>query len=251
MQTPRIVIIEDEMIIAHDVKQTLVNMGYEVPLVTGSGEAALKKIKDIRPDLVLMDIMLKGRMNGIDAAAKTHDIYNIPVVYMTANADKKTIERAKKTEPYGLIYKPVKSEVLHAVIEMALYKHKMESKLIEHDAQLKATLNSIGDAVISTDKNSKIVSMNPVAEKLTGWNFNDAEGRPLTEVFNIVNALTGEKAVNPVKKVLELGTVVGLANHTKLISKDGNEYQIADSGSPIIDINGEITGVVMVFRDVT
>ena len=116
---------------------------------------------------------------------------------------------------------------------------------------LLVTLNSIGDAVISTDISGYINYMNLVAEKLTGWTIEDALNKPLTDVFNIVNAQTQEPAFNPVKQVLENGQVVGLANHTQLIAKDGTEYHIADSAAPIKDINGHVIGVVLVFRDVT
>ena len=113
------------------------------------------------------------------------------------------------------------------------------------------TLNSIGDAVIATDKNGAITRMNPMAEQLTGWSLETAAGQPLAEVFHIVNAYTRQEVANPVKKVLATGEIVGLANHTMLISKDGREYQVSDSGAPIRHPDGRIVGVVLVFRDVT
>ncbi len=127
--------------------------------------------------------------------------------------------------------------------DMLILQHKEES--------LHATLNSIGDAVITSDIDGNITRMNPVAEKLTGWTLEEARGKPLIEIFHIINAQTKEPALNPVKRVLESGEIVGLANHTALIAKDGTEYQIADSGAPIRDTNGNISGVVLVFQDVT
>ena len=121
----------------------------------------------------------------------------------------------------------------------------------ESSENLKITLNSIGDAVISTDTNGNIVSMNPIAEHLTGWTDEAARGLPLIKVFNIFNALTRQKCENPVLSVLATGKIVGLANHTVLKSKSGKEYQIADSAAPIKNPKGEIVGVVLVFRDVT
>jgi PAS domain S-box-containing protein len=126
-----------------------------------------------------------------------------------------------------------------------------ENKLKDREENLRTTLNSIGDAVISTDLNGNIVHMNPVAEELTGWNKESALNKPITEIFKIVNSKTRETVANPVDKVLNKGDIVGLANHTILISKNGKEYQIADSGSPIRNDKGTITGVVLVFRDVT
>ncbi|MDK1119295.1 MAG: PAS domain S-box protein, partial [Anaerolineae bacterium] len=129
--------------------------------------------------------------------------------------------------------------------------NQTERALQASEANLRATLNSIGDAVISTDIQGKIANMNPVAEQLTGWNLAEAQGKALTKVFKIVNSQTKKPAVNPVGKVLESGKFVGLANHTMLIAKDGAEYQIADSAAPIINETGATTGVVLVFRDVT
>jgi len=116
---------------------------------------------------------------------------------------------------------------------------------------LSITLHSIGDAVIATDAQGCITRMNPVAERLTGWPLADALGQPLTEVFHIINAETRLPSVNPVQRVMEHGTVVGLANHAALLARDGQEYQIADSAAPIRNGAGEIVGVVLVFRDMT
>ncbi|MFA5904167.1 MAG: PAS domain S-box protein, partial [Desulfobacula sp.] len=123
----------------------------------------------------------------------------------------------------------------------------LRSTLERHSTTLKA----IGDAVISTDKQGRIEMMNPVAEHLTGWTQDEASGKSLEEVFCIINAKTRSKAENPVEKVLKYGRIVGLANHTILIAKNKKEYQIADSAAPIRDTDGLVTGVVLVFRDVT
>lgn len=128
---------------------------------------------------------------------------------------------------------------------------KITREIQEDREYFKITMSSIGDAVISIDLSGNIVTMNPVAEKLTGWSLHDARGMELKKAFNIVNSKTREPAENPVNKVLKNGKIVGLANHTALIAKDGTEYQIADSGAPIRDAKGNIIGVVMVFRDVT
>src|SRR6056297_74789 len=138
--------------------------------------------------------------------------------------------------------------------EKELLEETVEDKVFElkrSKENFRITINSIGDAVIATDIKGKTTLMNPIAEKLTGWKFEEAKGKPIEEIFKIVNAQTGDKTENPVYQVLNTGKIVGLANHTKLISKDRNEYQIADSGAPIKDDDGEIIGVVLVFRDVT
>ncbi len=132
-----------------------------------------------------------------------------------------------------------------------LERRLIELAVFQINENLSITLKSIGDAVIATDTKGRITKMNAIAENLTGWKQEDAFSRNLDEVFRISHSITGEKADNPVYKVLTTETIVGLANHTKLISRDGQEYHIADSGAPIKDELGNIQGVVLVFRDVT
>jgi PAS domain S-box-containing protein len=124
-------------------------------------------------------------------------------------------------------------------------------KAWQAETEFRTTLYSIGDAVITTDRNSFIQNMNPVAEALTGWSETEARGKKIEEVFHILNEDTHTPVLNPVSRVLSEGMIIGLANHTVLLSKDGREIPIADSGAPIKDKNGVVTGVVLVFRDQT
>jgi PAS domain S-box-containing protein len=130
-------------------------------------------------------------------------------------------------------------------------RREAAERLRESEQSLSATLYSIGDAVLAADARGRVTRINPVAERLTGWTEKEAVGRPLEEVFNIVNEQTRLKAPNPVTRVLREGIVVGLANHTALIARDGTERAIADSGAPILDAQGATQGAVLVFRDVT
>lgn len=132
-----------------------------------------------------------------------------------------------------------------------LYKelYLKKEELHETQEEFKATLYSIGDGVITTDRKGNVKQLNSVAEKLTGWSESEAKGKKIEKVFNIVNEETRARVENPVSKVLEYGLIVGLANHTILISKDGNEIPIADSGAPIKNQEGNVIGVVLVFRD--
>jgi PAS domain S-box-containing protein len=247
----KILIVEDEGIVAMDIKNRLLSLGYAVPAVVFSGEEAIEKAAETQPDLVLMDIRLKGEINGIEAAEQIRDRFHIPVVYLTAYANGETLQRAKVTEPFGYILKPFEERELYSNIEIALYRHKMEKRLKEREEWLSIILKSIGDAVIATDDKGVITFMNPVAQDLTGWKEEEAIGKPLAEVFYIINEKTRKRCENPVEKVIETGGVVGLANHTVLISRDGTERILADSGAPIRDREGKIIGVVLVFRDIT
>lgn len=136
---------------------------------------------------------------------------------------------------------------LHDITERKL----LEKSLEEEKEKLRITITSIGDGVISTDVNGKVTILNKVAEELTGWKQEEALGKPIEEVFNIINEKTRVKCENPIKKVIESGLIIGLANHTALISKDGTERSIADSAAPIKDSDGNVQGVILVFRDVT
>ncbi|MBF7097309.1 PAS domain-containing protein [Alkalibacter mobilis] len=128
---------------------------------------------------------------------------------------------------------------------------EMEQLILEEKELFKTTLLSVGDGVISTDKNGNIKVMNPIAEKLTGWSQNQAYGKPLDLVLDIINENTRKICENPAQKVLETGNIIEMANHTILISKDKKEIPIEDSAAPIKDKDGNITGVVIVFRDFT
>jgi PAS domain S-box-containing protein len=146
------------------------------------------------------------------------------------------------------------SKVVHDIAELAAAREALvrEKELLTAQEQwLRTTLTSIGDAVIATDPDGLVTLMNPVAEKLTEWKSEEAVGRPLTEVFQIVNQETRKPVENPVEKVRRLNHVVGLANHTVLISKTGHDFAIDDSSAPIRDSNGKIVGIVLIFRDVT
>lgn len=128
MEEARVLIVEDEGIVAKDLQGTLENLGYVVPDVVSSGEEAVQKAAEMQLDLVLMDIVLKGDMDGIEAAERIRARFGIPVVYLTAYADEDTLQRAKLTEPYSYILKPFEERELHIAIEMALYKHQIEEE---------------------------------------------------------------------------------------------------------------------------
>lgn len=247
----KILVVDDETIVALDIKTTLQKYGYKVVGIAGSSSEALRIVKTEKPNLILMDIMLKGQKDGIETSEEINKIADIPIIFLTAYSDDNTLERAKLVEPYGYLIKPFDNRELFTTIEMSLYKHSMEMSIRESEESLAITLNSIGDGVISTDEKGLVVRMNPVAEKLTGWKLDEAKGKHLEDIFKIIDATTRESLVNPVDKVIKSGKVIGLSNHTILISKSGKEINISDSAAPIRDNDGEIRGVVLVFSDVT
>ncbi len=138
MNEVKILIVEDELIIAKGLSRKLKKLGYAGLDIVSSGEAALEKIAEIQPDLVLMDIVIKGKMDGIEAAVKIHELYNIPVIYLTAYADDNTLERARTSGSYGYILKPYKERELHAAIKMTLQKHQKDLELRRSLAEAEA-----------------------------------------------------------------------------------------------------------------
>jgi len=145
-----ILIVEDEGIVARDMQNILKDLGYTVCAIAFSGEEAIKKTEEMYPDLVLMDILLKGEMDGIEAAEQIRNRFNIPIIYLTAYADESTLQRAKITEPFSYILKPFEERELHVAIEIALYKHKMEEELKRNFEKLQRAMEETIHALALT-----------------------------------------------------------------------------------------------------
>jgi len=251
MTGARILVVEDEGIVAMEIKDRLEGLGYKVSELASSGEEAIQKAQRVLPDLVLMDIILKGSMDGVEAAEKIRANLGIPVVYLTAYSDDSTLQRAKITEPFGYILKPFDERELYSTIEMALYKHKMERKLMESEQWLATTLKSIGDAVIATDEGGSITFMNPASEMLTGWKKDEALGIELCEVFKVVDEDTLTPIESPVTSALNSGFAASLKDNSILMAKGGRDVPIDYCATSIGDDKGGALGTVLVFRDIT
>ena len=246
----QILVVEDERIVAEHIRRSLKNMGYSVLDFVSSGEKAIKEVEDKRPDLVLMDIVLEGEMSGIETAQQIRSRFNIPVVYLTAYSDEKILERAKITEPFGYVIKPFNERELRINIEMALYKHKMEKELKESEQWLSATINSLGEAVIATDRKGIIKIINPFAELLTGWTREEALGKSLATVFYVISEGTDKQVEDPLTKAIKEDSFYGLADRTVLIAKEGVRIPVDIIGTSIKDDRDGIIGVVLVFYDI-
>ncbi|MFZ4440339.1 MAG: response regulator [Syntrophales bacterium] len=251
MPKHKIMIVEDEGIVAADIQTSIEKMGYAVCAMASSGMEAIQKADSTRPDLILMDIVLKGSMDGIEAATWIKELYKIPVVYLTAFGDDSILQRAKVAEPYAYITKPFNQRELQIAIEISIYKKQAEDRIRKMEFWLATVLKSIGDAVIASDKDRRITFMNAVAEKLTGWNHEDALGKNLTEVLNIKDRDLLDLEKHLVEKVITEGLIINLIEDRLLIAKDGSELPISDSAAPIKNDNNESPGSVIVFRDIT
>jgi len=227
--TPRILVVEDERVIARDLTATLVELGYDPIAVVGTGEDAIRSARELAPDLVLMDIRLAGRLDGIAASAAIREELEIAVVFLTSHSDRETLRRATHTAPLGYLLKPFQPTELKCAIEVALYRQQVDAKLRERERWLATTLRSISDGVIATDSNDRVTLLNPVAELLTGWTATSALGRSIREVVAIV----GDKP------------------RLAVLCRDGGTTPIDNRVAPIVDDRGNTVGGVHVLRDVS
>lgn len=252
MDATRILIVEDDTLIAQELEIRLIDLGYEVVGIASSGKEAIALAREYRPALVLMDIMLQGEMDGIEAAEEITRRMQIPVIYLSAFTDKETLQRAKITEPYGYIVKPFKERELLANIEMALYKHQSESKLRMIEEWFGASMRGVGEGVIAMNNASGTISyINRVAEMMTGWVNGKAIGRKLDEVLDLVEQDGQTSAENPVSRILEDRLVTEMDKALYIINGQNETIPVAYSGACIRDSNDNPVGVVLVLRDLS
>ena len=226
--------------------------GYEV-VVAGTGEQALE-ICNSEPeiDLILMDIDLgSGRLSGPETATEILKNHHVPVLFLSSHSNPKILAQTEKISTYGYVVKDSDGTMLDASIKMALRLFLANSRLEVEREHLQTTLDFIGDAVIATDAAGRITRINPIAQNLTGWNLTDALGKPVRDVAPITNGESGPPARHPVHDVLETGGVVGCTRSSSLRAKDGTVHLVEDSAAPIKDSLGKITGVLLVFRDIS
>lgn len=245
----RIMVVEDEGIVAMDIQTSLESLGYAAPDLALSGEEAVELAAVVKPDLILMDIRLGDGMDGIDTAMLIGDALDVPIVYLTAYTDEQSLDRAKMTQPFGYLVKPFAQKELQTTIEMALHKHSMDRQLREREQWLEATLRSIGDGVIATSPEGRIRFMNPAAQDMTGWLEEDALDRDLERVLPLQDAKGGELPVHPGREALATGRPIHESGELSLVSRTGRTHQLEDSAAPIQTLRGSLEGMVMVLRD--
>ncbi len=246
----KILIVEDERIVALDISATLKSLGYEIASIAVSGVEAIEVVEKEKPDLILMDIRIKGELDGIQTAELIQANYNIPIIYLTAYADEETLSRAKITEPYGYVIKPYDKKILNSVIEMALYKNRMERKVKDNERWLSKTLQSMGDAMVATDSEGHIKLMNLVAQSKTGWNLEEAVGRNINEIMHLESEISGE-LIDQNPFLSQNGQREELNWTAILTDKNSIKKIITETVSIIKDDKNITTGMVLMFRDIT
>jgi PAS domain S-box-containing protein len=240
-----VLVVEDENIVALDIAQTLIAGGHTVPTTAATGEDAIRSVAEARPDIILMDIRLRGEMDGIETALRIRNVADVPVIFLTANADVDTIVRAKLVQPFGYVVKPFNDRELRSAIEVALYRHAIDRQLRDRERWFSTTLRSIADGVIATDCELRVGFLNPVAERLTGWSAPEALGRPVSQVCPLRDERTRER-------VDVSAGAGGRGPASALLERhDATELPIEHAVASIIAEDGVPLGIVVVLRDVS
>jgi two-component system, cell cycle sensor histidine kinase and response regulator CckA len=245
-----IMVVEDERIVAKNIEETLRLMGYDVLGSHATGADCLRQASTHRPDLVLMDVRIRGELDGIQTAKLLRSQFDVPVVFLTAYADDDTVKRAREAEPHGYILKPFRASDLRAGVEIAVFKHRLESQLKDRERWFSTTLRAIGDAVITVDSEEKVTFVNRVGEALSGSTQEQLVGRRLCDVFPIVDERTGLPVSVPVREAFVGEGPTRIPSGSALARPDG-DVPIEDSVAPIVDENGKLWGAVIVFHDVS
>ncbi|NLJ10599.1 MAG: diguanylate cyclase, partial [Treponema sp.] len=248
MAKERVLIVEDEKIIALDLQRRLERFGYTICETCSEGVDAIEKAKLHKPDIILMDIMLNGPMDGIEAAKIIKQELRIPVVFLTAYVDDRTLERAKTAEPYGYILKPFKERELYTAIDIALYKFNSEQQIKRQERLFSAILHSVNDGLIAVDNDLTALFLNPIASQISGWTEEEARGRPIHQILSLIDS----KTLNPIlPTMLPKEEVPNRFRDVILKGRLGQSYILDGAITKIHEAGNETEGYVLAFRDVT
>ncbi|MBZ5673869.1 MAG: response regulator [Acidobacteriia bacterium] len=245
----KILVVEDEGLIAHDISSRLEALGHRVVATVETAEEAVEQSAGV--DLVLMDIHIDGQRDGIAAAQEVRARHHVPVVFLTAHADRSTLERAKAVGPYGYIVKPLGPASLNTSIEMAIYKHRMERQLEEQEAWYRTTLASVAEAIVVADPFGRIRTLNRAAEAFSGWTAANAIGQRLETVIRLVEEESGGELGDPAPLAILSGTPVPLDHGLRLMARGGREMAVEGTVAPVRSSSETLLGVVLTLRDVS
>jgi two-component system cell cycle sensor histidine kinase/response regulator CckA len=245
-----ILVVEDEGLIAHNLANSLRKSGYVVSGIAPSGEDALEKVRALKPDLVLMDIQLSGKLDGIETAEQVRSRFSIPVVFLTAHATPDVLDRAKRTQPFGFLVKPFRPTDLVSAIEVARYQHQMELALRQRESWLAATLSCVGDCVVVTDARGRIEFLNDLAKNLLRLQDRNVIGKDLSEVVHLKSRFTDAAAGNLVQLAILQGATISIGPDVILVDALDDESDI-EGDLTLCKVGGLVVGTVFTFRSVT
>ncbi len=246
----KILIVEDEGIIADNIASRLRKSGYHIAGIADSAEAALACVPETKPDLVLMDIHIKGALDGIETTKKLRESFDIPVVYLTAQTDPQTIDRAKRTGGFGFLTKPIDHRTLATTIEMATHKHRADREIRDQRAWMATALRTMADGMIVIDRDRKVQFLNGPAEALTGWSNTDARGQDIAAVLSLVDESSGAPVGELLGPPALPGPPAALPPDLLAVKRSGERFPV--EGDLAGSIDGErVVGAVITFRDAT
>jgi PAS domain S-box-containing protein len=240
-QIVRILIVEDEALVAEDLKEMLQGFGYEVPGIADTGEKAISLAEEYHPDLILMDINLAGKMDGITSGGEIRSRWGIPIIYVTAFATQAMIDRAKKTSPAGYILKPFNERQIQTAIEIALYNSVLEQKLRQHDATISTLINANANPFILIDAEGRVLAVNEAVIKKSGKLREQILGSPFMD-------LQSEGWISPQLTEAIQGAESGKGSRFEEENK-GTSYE--HSVIPISDSRGSVQSVAVFCTDIT
>ena len=248
---PRVLIVEDEHIVAADLEATLAELGYDVVCTAERAERAVEQIEASRPDIVLMDIKLKGSMDGIAAADEIRRLTSIPVVFLTANADDETLSRARATDPYGYVIKPFRPRDLHATLRVALNQHRLVTELFSEHAWLQEVLGTLSDGVIATDATGIVRYTNPAADRLLRLSHSEALGQTVEDIYSLSHLDSGPVRNCQIRRALASANSVPQARFLLHARRESRPpIPIENAAVPIFRTD-QLVGAVAVFVDIT
>ncbi len=249
MANGRIMIVEDEGLVAQDLSATLARSGYEVVGIADSFDAGRDLAARTSPDLALLDIRLKGARDGIELAHELRRL-RIGFVYLTSHSDPGTLARAEITEPLGYVLKPFGEREIAPVLKTALYRHAADLRQRNLEEWLQTTLRSIGDGVFVTDRDARVTYANPVGERMVKGSLRQFGGESLQDVLPLFDA-SGARIPCVASRAIAARQTVVLDEGADLVLADGTRVPVEDCAAPIVDREGEVTGAVIVIRDAT
>ncbi len=229
LNKPRILIVENEMITALDVKACLNDIGCDVAGIATTGEDAVRYAFDRAPDLVLMDICLDGDMDGISAAGMIKRRLDMPIIYMTANADNATVERARETAPHGYLNKPVSKRDLFTSIDSVIYRHNMEKRLRESEERYRALVDQVPGAVYEIDAHGVTTFLSAAIEDMTGFSPSEMRGRHFSEFFH------HDDLPAVFESIAKMRARISEENQYRILKKTGGYVWVRISNRPVFN----------------
>jgi PAS domain S-box-containing protein len=249
MQPKKILIVEDEGVVALSLQAVLNKMGYMVVGIAITGNEAIRMTTELHPDVILMDIHIKGDIDGIQTTAKINETSDVPVIFLTAYADDETVNRALKTRSHSYLVKPYNPRELYSNIEFAIYKRRLKDRIGTHRENLELLLTKVDDAGIIIDLNDKIVYMNSATETLTGWKSDEIIGRNIFDALNLNVSAVDDVIDETLSRALSLGAINYLPPIATIQTKSQKSRRVDLKAGLIKDDTGEHKNILLLLHE--